>query len=373
MAFDFLPVFKPTMGEDEISAVAAVIRSGWIGTGPETEKFEAEFGKFIGIKYAIGLNSATAGLHLALILCGIGKGDQVISPSFTFVAVNHAILQVGATPVFADIDEDTLCIDPDDVLKKINKKTKAIIAVHYGGHPVDLDPLIRICKKNNITLIEDCSHSVGAKYKGKMVGSFGDLAIFSFAAIKNIGTPDGGMLTTNNKNLAKRARILRWSGIDKSTWARSKGKYSWMYDVKELGYKYTMNDVSAAIARVQLKKLFQTNLKRKTIAQTYNQSLSKLSWIATSVAKPWAESANHNYWVKVKERDRLVDYLKKNGISTTVHYYPNHLYKLYSKYQTTPLPVTDSVWKKIINLPIFPDLSANQQARVIRVIKNFPQ
>ncbi|HLD34565.1 MAG TPA: DegT/DnrJ/EryC1/StrS family aminotransferase, partial [Patescibacteria group bacterium] len=212
-----LPVFRPAMGQAEIDAVARVIRSGWIGLGPETEKFENRFSRFVNSKYAVALNSATAALHLSLLALGIGKRDEVLVPSLTFVSDAHAVLYVGAKPVFVDVDEATLCMDPKDLETKITKKSKAVIPVHFGGHPVDLDKIHEIAKKYNLKVVEDASHACGSQYKGKMIGGLSDLTCFSFHAVKNLATGDGGMVTTNDKKLAEIIKRLRWVGINKDT------------------------------------------------------------------------------------------------------------------------------------------------------------
>ncbi len=368
-----IPVFKPSMGEDEINAVGEVIKSNWIGQGPKTLEFEKKFTKFIGAKNVLATNSATAALHLALLACNLAPGDEVITPALTFVATNHPILMVGATPVFCDVDRDNLCADVNDIGRKITKKTKVIIVVHYGGHPVDLSPLIKLCRDKKITLIEDCAHATGSYYKNKHVGSFGDLATFSFAAIKNLTTGDGGMLVGRNKKTIDDSRILAWSGISQSTWARSKSKkLKWRYNVVTTGYKYQMNDISAAIGLVQLAKLKKNNEKRKKVFEIYNKLFAKTSWIETPVVKNYAQSSHHNYVIKVssKIRDRLSDYLAHNGIATSVHYEPTNHYKLYSDYRAD-VPVTERVWKEILLLPIFPDLSEKDQEYIVEKVNKF--
>lgn len=366
-----IPVFLPSLDNKEIKAVAEVLKSKWIGNGPKTKEFEEKFRSFIDTKHALALNSASASLHLALICANIKKSDEVITPSLTFIATNHPILMVGAKPVFCDINYDTLCADPLDVEKKITKKTKAIIIVHYGGHPVDLDPIIALCKKNNIVLIEDCAHGVGAYYKGKHVGSVGDFGCFSFSAVKNLTTGDGGILTAQNKIAIDRARTLAWSGISKSTWERTKSKkLKWQYNVVDVGWKYQMNDIAAAIGLVQLSKIKRNNDKRKKIADRYNKAFKDISWIKTPVVKNYATSSYHNYVIKVPEklRDKLSDYLADKGIATSVHYMPTHFYEIYSKFKAE-VPVTEKVWKEILLLPIFPDLKTYDQEHIIKSIQ----
>ena len=368
-----IPVFRPSFGREEAEAVSQVLKSGWIGNGPKTKEFESKFLSFIDGKYGAAVNSASAAIHLSIVLSKIKEGDEVITPSLTFVATNHPILMQKATPVFCDVDYDTLCSDPKDIERKITRKTKIIIVVHYGGHPVDLDPIVKLCKDRNLILIEDCAHATGSYYRDKHVGTFGDFGCFSFAAIKNLTTGDGGMLVGSSKKDIEYARTLSWSGISESTWERAKGKkLKWQYNVVCTGWKYQMNDIAASIGLVQLKKLKANNLKRKKITESYNRELKDISWIEIPVVKDYAKSSYHNYVIKVSEkiRDKLSDYLSRIEINTSVHYMPSHHYSLYRKFKAE-VPVTDRVWKKILLLPIFPNLLQKDQDRVIDAIKGF--
>jgi perosamine synthetase len=238
---------------------------------------------------------------------------------------------------------------------------------------VDLAPLIKICQEREITLIEDCAHAAGSYYKDKHVGTFGDFGCFSFAAIKNLTTGDGGMLVGKSRYKIEHARALAWSGISQSTWQRAKGKkLKWQYNVIDIGWKYQINDIAAAIGLVQLEKLKSNNLKRKKIAEIYNKAFSDISWIETPVIRTYAKSSYHNYVIKVpaKIRDKLSSYLAKHGIITTVHYMPSHYYDLYAEFPHD-VPVTERVWRKILLLPIFPDLSIKDQEFIIDKIKKF--
>lgn len=368
-----IPLFKPCLGKEEEQAVIKTLRSGWLGSGPQTLAFEQKMARLAGTKYAVALNSATAALHLSF-LTSIKPGDEVISPSLTFVAANQAILLAHGRIVFSDCDPQTLSSDPEDILNKITKKTKAILVLHYGGHPADMKQLIAVCQKKNITLLEDCAHASGSYYYGRHVGGFGDLGCFSFAAIKNITTGDGGMVVTNNKALAERIRHLAWSGISSSTWIRFSGKKShkWEYDVTDLGFKYQMNDLAASIGLVQFNKLKQHNAARKLIFKRYNQAFSKLNWLTAPIVKSWAQSSHHNYFIKVdkKIRNRLIDYLNSQGISANVHYLPNHFYPMFADFPHQ-VPVTNQVWQEIVLLPIFPDLSVKDQELIIKTLKEF--
>lgn len=377
--FEVLPVFRPSMGQEEIDAIAQVLRSGWIGLGPATEKFEEEFTKFVGTKYAIALNSATAALHLSLLALGIDQEDEVLVPALSFVSTSHAVLYVGAKPIFIDIDEETLCMDPKDLKNKITKKSKAIIPVHYGGHPADLDTIHDIAKKYKLVVVEDASHATGSMYKGKMIGSLSDLTCFSFHAVKNLATGDGGMVTTNSSTLAKKIKSLRWMGINKETWEReelvqekSYRQYGWYYDVTDLGYKYHMNDITAAIGLVQLKKLRLMNNKREKLSKRYDQKLRKLKWLEIPKISPNVKSAYHNYVIRTQFRDRLNLFLKDRNISSGVHYLPIHHFSFYKKQKlTASVPLTERVWKTLLTLPLYPTLSFKDQDRVINAIYNF--
>jgi len=367
-----IPVFKPKMNKEEIlSELGKIFDAGWIGMGPKTLEFENKFAEYIGMKYALGLNSATAALHLANLVLGIKKGDEVIVPSMTFVSTALGPLYCGAKPIFADMEEDTLCIDLKDIEKKITKKTKAIMSVHYGGHACKMDEIMKIAKKHNLYVIEDAAHACGAKYKDKMLGSIGDIGCFSFHAVKNLPTGDGGMIVTNDKKIYEKLQKLRWVGIDKSTWQRSSSmKYSWRYSVDELGFKYHMNDITAVIGMAQLKVLDEHNALRRKYAEKYNKALEGLKWIELPVEKEYAFSSRHNYVIKTEKRDELNEYLASKEISTGVHYEPIHHYKVFGKVKTS-LPVTEKVWKNLLTLPLYPDMSEEDFDKIVSEIKKF--
>ena len=368
-----IPVFRPYHDEAEIQAVAEVIRSGWWGQGPKTAEFERRFAEFVQAPLAVAVNSATAALHLALKVVGV-EGGEVISPALTFVSTNHAILYNNATPVFADIEPETLNIDPEDIARKMTPRTRAILVVHYGGHPADLDAIHALAKAHNLTVIEDAAHAAGASYHGKPIGSISPLTCFSFHPVKNLATGDGGMITLQNEDWAARLRRLRWVGINKDTWVRSAGKdtsqYSWQYDVEELGYKYHTNDINAAIGLVQLERLPQTNARRRQIAAMYDEGLGDLPWLQLPVVRDDVVSARHNYVVRLDEREKLAAWLRDHGIATGMHYIPNHLYTMYRRY-ATPLPVTKREWKRLLTLPLFPGLTDDEVAYIIETIHNY--
>lgn len=360
------------MGDEEVRAVEGVLRSGWIGLGPKTREFEERFAGYTGAECAVALNSCTAALHLALKVSGVEGGEVITSP-MSFISTNHAILYNAAVPVFADIEEDTLNMRVDEIERLISRNTKAILLVHYGGHPCDMDPILEIAHSKGIKVIEDAAHACGGEYKKKKVGSIGDATCFSFHAVKNLAMGDGGMITLHDQDTADRIRRLCWLGISRGTWDRAGGKaYRWEYDVEEIGYKYHLNDILAAIGIVQLEKLDRANARRKEIVGRYNEAFKEANWLKTPVEKDYARSANHNYVVKVIDgrRDSLIEYLTANDISAGVHYIPNHLYGMYKTFYRK-LPVAESVWRQLVTLPLFPDLTESEQDYVIEKVKDF--
>ncbi len=366
-----IPVFRPSYDDREAEAVAAVLKSGWVGLGPKVEEFERKFARYIGVKYAVAVNSCTAALHLALKVTDVSLHEVITTP-MTFVATNHAIRYAGGIPVFADIYCDTLNIDPDSIERCITPSTRVIVAVHYGGHACEMDAIDCLSKKHNLTVIEDAAHGCGGEYKGKKIGSLGDIGCFSFHAVKNLATGDGGMVTTNDKKVCDKLRKLRWMGISKGTWDRDSknGGYSWYYDVDEIGFKYYMNDITAAIGIVQLSKLDEMNDVRRNVAALYNEAFADVDWIETSTVDRHVKTSQHNYVIKVDDRNGLHSFLKSSGISSGVHYIPSNHYAMY-KDCNYPTPVCESVWVRLITLPMFPDMTAGEIDKVIDTVKSF--
>jgi len=362
-----ISLFKPYMGDEELESLRDIFKSGWIGLGPKTEEFEKKFAEYIGVKYAVGLNSATAALDLSLKLLNINHGDEVIAPTITFVSTAHVICYNLATPIFVDVDKN-LSIDIEDVKRKITPRTKAIIPVHYSGRPVDIDKLREVAR--DIPIVEDCAHACGSSFNSKKCGSLGDLGAFSFHAVKNLCTGDGGMLTTNDKAIYEHAKKLRWLGIDKGTWDRTDNNksYWWEYDVPEIGLKCHMNDIAAVIGLVQLKKLNKMNARRKQIAEIYTKELKGI--VETPLMdSQFSKSSWHIYCIKCERRDALSVYLKDKGITTGVHYKPIHLYSCYGN--TPYLPNAEKYFQQILSLPIHPGLTDKEVHKIIHEIKSF--
>ncbi|HPP07462.1 MAG TPA: DegT/DnrJ/EryC1/StrS family aminotransferase, partial [Syntrophorhabdaceae bacterium] len=313
----------------------------------------------------------TSALHIAIDSAGIGAGDEVIVPSLTFCATIEAITATGATPVFCEIEPDTLNIDIDDAEKRITNKTKAIRPVHYCGNSCDMDRLIKIGRKRDILVIEDAAHAFGSNYKGRKIGSFGDITCFSFDPIKNITCGEGGAVVVHDENLADIIRKKRNLGIDREAWSRYKGKKSWYYEVSVQGYRYHMSNINAAIGLVQLKKVDRFIKRKREIVRRYNEAFSDIK--AISLLR-WNlnEVAPFSYMMRITngKRDDLIEYLNEHGIGSGVHYIPNHLQPLFKPYSTA-LPVTEKIWQEIITLPLFYDMTDDDADDVINAVKSF--
>lgn len=368
-----IQLFKPKISDAAIQAVEETLRSGWIGLGPKVEQFEQDFCDYIGCEHAVGLNSATSGLHLAMMLAGIEEGDEVITTPITFVSTNHAILYQNAIPVFVDVEYDTLNIDANKIEEQITKNTKAIMCVHYGGYPCDMDKIYDIASNYNLIVIEDCAHAMGAEYKEEKIGSRSQIAVYSFHAVKNLPMGDGGMIATNDPEMYEKLKKLRWMGINKDTYSRRTSMenlslYSWQYDVEIMGYKYHMNDISAAIGIEQLKLLDKENKRREKIAQYYTNELMGVVELPRIFSND-RKSSNHIYHIKTDKRNYLHSELKNRSIGTGVHYIPNHLYDMYEPYYKE-LPVAENVWKKILSLPMHMYLKNEDMKRIVNEIKD---
>ena len=367
-----IPICRPDLGKAEFEAVRETLSSGWVGRGPRTLEFENEFAEYIGVENAIAVNSATAALHLALMSVDI-EGQEVLTTSLTFVSTNHAILHAGGRPVFCDVEPDTLNIDVEEIRKKITPTTRAILVMHYGGHACDMEPILKVAHDNGLWVIEDNAQGCGALYNGRKLGSMGHLGCFSFQATKNMTTGDGGMITTNDATVADRMRKLRWVGISKPTWERFRStgpQRSWMYEVEELGFKYEMNDLAAALGLVQLTKLNAANAERRRLMARYREAFEPLEEIELLANRDYAVSSCYNGVIKLDARDDLFAYLDECGIDSNVHYYPNHLLPIYRPY-TTRLPVAEAEWRRILTIPLYPGLADKDQDRIIRSVMNF--
>ena len=360
---------RPLTGKEELKNIAEVLKSGWLGMGDRVFLFENKLKKMFGRKYAICVNTGTTAIHLALDSIGIKKGDEVIVPSLTFIGSIQPILYCGGIPRFCDINTDDLNIDINHLEKLINKKTKAILPVHYGGNPCDMEKILKIAKKHRIHVIEDAAHAFGSKYKNKLIGSFGDISCFSFDPIKNITCGEGGALLLNDEKIAQKAIKKRILGIDNDTWNRYKHKRSWLYNVQMEGYRYHMSNISGAIGLAQLEKFDKFAKTRKDIARFYDKNLSDLKEVKL-LKRDAKNTVPFNYTILAEKRDALMTFLKENKIVTIINYIPNHLQPLF-KNKKIKLKNTESVYKKIISIPMHAGLTKKDAKEVIMAIKKF--
>lgn len=367
-----IPVFRPTFGEEELAHVRDSLLSGWVGLGPKVAEFERRFATYIGVPHMVGLVSGTAALDFAMLLADV-RDREVITTPLTFVSTNHAILYHGGTPVFCDLDPHTLNIDATKIEALVTPKTRAIMAVHYGGHACDMDSILDIARRHGLLVVEDCAHAAGGAYKGRRLGSIGDFGCFSFHAVKNLAMGEGGALTARTEAEDARLRRLRWLGISKSTWERSDNsahQYTWYYDVPELGYKAHLSDIAAGIGLAQLEKLDTSNARRRAITQRYNDAFADLDWLRVPLVKPYAQPSHHMYVVSTPARDALHVHLRELGVSTSVHYIPSTHYDMYAAYRR-PLPVCDRAWQEILTLPLYPGLTESDISRVVDGVRSF--
>ncbi len=371
---NFLPFSRPAIGDEEIKAVEQVLRSGWITTGPQNHQLEEDFCQRYGCKHAIALASATAGMHVALMALGIGPGDEVITPSQTWVSTINMIVLLGAEPVMIDVDRDTLMIQPEAVEKVITARTKAIIPVHYAGAPCDLDALRAIADKAGVPLIEDAAHAVGTRYKDEWVGQKGT-AIFSFHAIKNVTCAEGGLLVTDDDELAARVRSLKFHGLAVDAFDRQVQGRKPQAEVVEPGFKYNLSDIHAAIAVVQLSRVEELNGKRAALSARYREALKDSALQMLSVPAYEHGHTHHLFMVRVDkeacgiDRDTFMEKLKEKNIGTGLHFRAAHTQKYYrERYPALSLPQSEWNSATLCSLPLFPDMTDADVDRVVTAI-----
>ncbi|CDG17478.1 UDP-4-amino-4-deoxy-L-arabinose aminotransferase [Xenorhabdus doucetiae] len=370
----FLPFSRPAIGREEIEAIEKVLHSGWITTGPQNHQLEQDFSRMFGCKHAIALCSATAGMHLALLALNIGPGDEVITPSQTWVSTLNMICLLGAEPVMVDVDRDTLMVSAETIKQAITPKTKAIIPVHYAGAPCDLDALRAVAQKANIPLIEDAAHAVGTRYKNEWVGERGT-AIFSFHAIKNMTCAEGGMFVTDDDELAQRIRCLKFHGLAVDAFDRQIQGRKPQAEVIEPGFKYNLSDIHAAMAVVQLGKLASMNERRRALVARYSAALIDSPLQMLKVPEYQHVHSHHLFMVRVDknicgiDRDTFMARLKDRNIGTGLHFRAAHTQKYYrERYPQLSLPVSEWNSSTLCSLPLFPDMSNDDVDRVVDAI-----
>ncbi|OAT18712.1 UDP-4-amino-4-deoxy-L-arabinose--oxoglutarate aminotransferase [Buttiauxella noackiae ATCC 51607] len=372
---EFLPFSRPAMGQEELAAVSEVLQSGWITTGPKNLALEQAFCELTGNKHAIAVSSATAGMHVALMALGIQAGDEVITPSLTWVSTLNMIVLLGAEPVMIDVDRDTLMVTPESIEAAITPRTRAIIPVHYAGVPADIDAIRAIGERHGIPVIEDAAHAAGTHYKGKHVGDRGT-AIFSFHAIKNMTCAEGGLIVTDDEPFANRMRSLKFHGLGVDAFDRQTLGRAPQAEVITPGYKYNLADINAAIALVQLNKLEQHNARRTEIAERYLAELVNTPYLPL-IHPQWAHKhAWHLFILRIDEsrcgisRNEFMAALKEKGIGTGLHFRAAHTQKYYrERYLTLSLPDTEWNSDRICSIPLFPTMSDDDVSRVINALR----
>ncbi|KKS89930.1 MAG: DegT/DnrJ/EryC1/StrS aminotransferase [Microgenomates group bacterium GW2011_GWC1_43_11] len=370
-----IPVAKPHITAGDAKAVSAVVLSGWIIQGPKVEEFEKRVAGYVGVRYAVATSSATTAMHLGFIACGIGKGDEVIVPSMSFIASPNSIVHAGATPVFADINERTYNVDPEDVERNITKKTKAILAVHQIGLPADMEALTRIAKKYDLMVFEDAACGLGAKIGNAYVGSFGTWSAFSFHPRKTVTTGEGGILVTNNQEIAEKVRMLRQHGASVSVYSRHTDKGIGRESYPIIGYNFRMSDIHAALGISQFRRINSLLKSRQNLAKRYDEALSGQPNIIIPYVPPGYTHTYQSYMIRLpgsggKIRNKVMQHLLKHGIATRAGVMSAHLEKPYkTMYPNLRLPVTERVSRETLILPLYAQMRQKEQDCVIDQLK----
>lgn len=367
-----IPFFEPWITNEDKNYILKALDQRWLTNGPFLERFENRFKQYIKTKHSVGVGSATHALHLVLRAVGTSAKDEIIVPTFTFAATANVVKYCGAKPILTDIESDTFTISVNEIKKNINKKTKGIIIVHYGGQSCDLEPILEISRKNNLFVIEDCAHALGSTYMKRKCGSFGNAGCFSFYPTKIITTGEGGMVTTNNSKIFDKVRLLRSQGMNISAKERERHA-KWKYDIVDLGYNYRLDEIRSSLGFSQLKRVGEINKKRIAIAKMYNQLIKKIKGLTIPAVKSDRNHIYHLYTIKIEKnyhltRDELFEKLSKNNIGTSVQYFPLHLMTLYRKeYQNKKnrFIVSNRLKNQVLCLPIYPLMTKKQVEYVV--------
>jgi perosamine synthetase len=372
-----IPFHCADVGEEEAQAAASVVFSGWLTMGPKTIEFEHKFASYVGAKHAIGVSSCTAALHLALDAIGLKQGDEVLVPTTTFTSTAEVVAYFKAKPVLVDVDAQSLCMDPADAERHITKRTRAVIPVHYGGQPCDMDSIQDMATRHGLRVIEDAAHALPASYHGVRVGAISELTAFSFYATKTLTTGEGGMVTTDDDALAARIRMMRLHGIGRDAWKRYSAEGSWYYEVLDSGFKYNLTDIQSAIGIVQLAKCDSMNAVRGQIAARYSKEFARKRAIQVPTVADDRTSAWHLYVLRLNleeisiTRSEMIEKLKERGIGISVHFIPLHMHPYYRKtygYCAEDFPVASRQYERYLSLPIFPRMTSSQVDYVIESV-----
>lgn len=371
-----VPYFIPWIIKKDKIAVINALTKRWLTNGPILAQFERQISKFIGCKYAVGVSNATQALHLSVLMLGLGLGDEVIVPTFTFAATANSVIYSGAKPIFVDVDSTTFNISPKEIRKKITRKTKAVIVVHYGGQACDMNEILTIAKKHNLQIIEDCAHALGSTYGNLKCGQIGHMGCFSFYPTKIITTAEGGMITTNNNRIYKNLKILRSQGVDIQARERE-NQLKWKYDVVSLGYNYRLDEIRSSLGASQLERIDEINKRRIKIAKKYDEKLEKIKGIIIPQTRSDRNHIYHLYTIRITKdypltRNQLFSKLAKANIGTSVQYYPLHLMSYYKKkfgYKNEDFPNSNILKDQVISLPIYPTMKSEQIDYVVSNLK----
>ena len=366
----YIPYGRQWIVQDDIDAVVEVLCGDYVTTGPNVEAFEQSVAEYTGAKYAVAVSNGTAALHIACLAAGIKEGDEVITTPITFAASSNCALYCGATPVFADIDPKTYNIDLQDVERKITPRTKAIVAVHFTGQPCRMDELHQLAKKHDLVVIEDAAHALGADYKGKKIGSMSHMTTFSFHPVKHITTGEGGMVTTNSKELYEKLKLFRSHGITRDSQQMKKNEGAWYYEQLDLGYNYRITDIQCALGVTQMKKLDRFVARRREIAKRYNEAFEKCEGIQLPGQEQGCNNSWHLYVIQVlnKSRKEVFDALRAKEIGVNVHYIPVYKHPYYQEngYAQVSCKHAEQYYERAISLPMYPLLTDEQQEYVIQ-------
>nr|WP_294572352.1 UDP-4-amino-4,6-dideoxy-N-acetyl-beta-L-altrosamine transaminase [uncultured Romboutsia sp.] len=373
----FLPYGRQCIDQDDIDAVVSVLKGDFLTTGPMSDKLEKKVAEYVGAKYAVSISNGTAALHAACYAAGIKEGDEVIVPAMTFAASANCVLYCGGTPVFADINPETYNIDVNDIERKITDKTKAIIPVHFTGQAVDLDPILELAKKHNLIVIEDAAHALGTKYKGKHVGSISDMTEFSFHPVKTVTTGEGGMITTNSKELYDKLMLFRTHCItrDKDV-IINKEEGPWYYEQLGLGYNYRITDIQCALGLSQMNKLDSFIARRKELVNMYNRELSKIDGVIIQKEEEFSDTSRHLYIMKLDlekfnvTRREIFEALLAENIGVNVHYLPVYLHPYYQElgYEKGLCPNAEELYNSMITLPLHPNMTDEDFSDVVKAV-----
>lgn len=374
----FIPFHRPSIGQDEIDAVTGVLKSKWLTTGPVTQSFERAFTKYVNSRYAIAVNSCTAALQLALDAIGLGPGDEVLLPSYTFTATAEVVTYFGARPVLCDSISGQFNIDVSDAARRVTSRTRAIIPVHIAGEPCNLSAINSLARSHGLHVIEDAAHALPATFEGKRIGAISELTAFSFYATKTITTGEGGMLTTDNEEYALRASQMRLHGISGDAWKRYSREGSWYYDVLDAGYKLNLTDMQSALGLEQLKKANQFWSSRQQIAEFYLDRLSTIDELELPPVGINCQHSWHLFILRIRpellqiDRNQFIARLKEKGIGTSVHFIPLHLHPYYQHeygYRIGDFPNAEDAYRGCLSLPIYPDLTPDEMTRIVDAVE----